>query len=251
MNKLAWLIGTLALGCATQTPAPTEAARQLGIDHYEVQHSATSLVIEGLDVKGTVIGRAALKLGRFTMEDEGDVTDGRQLDINVDGKSAHHESRGFKPLKLPLNGRSAEIRAFLQDPLVSQPLLAWGVGFDTTGQAIAPRPAETPYELNCQDPWSLMIIGSNPYPYSGGCTYGSNCSNTECVQFDKGGGEYGEFVCCYDGGKASERACTSAFSSSSCGGTGGLGCAPCWDNPENGCHTQGDGSYVSIHWCGM
>ena len=239
--------------CATQStgPQPTDAARQLGIDHYDVKYSATTMVIEGLDARDSVIAQASLKLGRFTMEDEGDVVDGRQLDVNVQGKTAHHESRGFGVLALPLAGRDAAIRTFLLDPLVAKPLLAWGVGFDAKGSpAVQPTKltGETPYELDCGS-WGLAVVSSDPYGGVGGCTYDSNCSSYRCTQFDKGGGEYGEYVCCWSGGKATERACTSPNSSSNCGGTGDLGCAPCWDMPAGACNTYDGPTYSSMHFC--
>ena len=249
MNKLGCLILLIA-GCATQAPQPTAEARALGIDHYDVTHTTTSLVIEGLDATDHVVGRATLKLGRFTMEDDGDVVDGRQLDVDVATKSAHHESRGFTTLSLPLDSRPAPIRTFLLDPLVARPLLAWGVGFELTGQVTA-APIETPYELSCHDPYVLGIVSSNPYPGVGGCTFGSNCSTNSCAQFNRGGGEYGEYVCC--GGsspKASERACRSPFGSTHCGQAGQLGCAPCWDDSDSGCFTV-QGSYSSMHFCGL
>jgi len=252
MIRIATLIGIVGAGCAAQDPQqqPTDAARQLGIDHYSVNYSATSMVIQGLDVTDHVVAEATLKLGRFTMEDEGDVTDGRQLDINVDGKSAHHESRGFGQLNLPLNGRSAEIRTFLLDPLVAKPLYQWGVGFDARGVPAQPKLSlETPYELQCGPNYGLASIDDSPYGSGGGCTYGSNCSSYRCTEFDKGGGEHGEFVCCFNQSKATERACTSAFSSSSCGGTGSLGCAPCWDMFAAGCQVYDGPTHAQMHFC--
>jgi len=251
MIRIATLIGIFGVGCAAQDPQqPTDAARQLGIDHYTVSYSATSMEIQGLDATDHPVAVATLKLGRFTMEDEGDVTDGRQLDINVDGKSAHHESRGFGQLNLPLNGRSAEIRTFLLDPLVAKPLLQWGVGFDARGVPVQPKLSlETPYELQCGNGWSLAVVSSDPYGAGGGCSYASNCSSLDCTEFDKGGGEYGQFVCCWSGGKATERACTSPHASSGCGTTGDLGCAPCWDMPESGCNAYDGPTHASMHFC--
>ena len=252
--RKAILMGIIGAGCATQAPAPqpTDAARQLGIDHYDVKYSATTLVIDGLDAKDSVIAEATLKLGRFTMEDDGEVVDGRQLDINVNGKSAHHESRGFHQLALPLNGRTAKIRAFLQDPLVAKPLLAWGVGFDARGKALIEQlqPGDKAFEMSCYDPYALAIDSSYPYVSVGACTYESSCANVEdCTQFDRGGGEYGEYVCCLSNGKEAERTCTSPNSSSSCGDTGDKGCAPCWDAPQAGCHTYDGPTYSTMHSC--
>jgi len=248
MAKSALLIGLIGIGCSTQSPEPTAEARALGIDHYTVKRAPTSLVIEGLDDTGVVIGRATLTIGRFTMQEDGDVVDGRQLDIDVAGKFTHHESRGFGQLSLPLAAREPEIRTFLLDPIVASPLSDAGVGFNVTGQPVAARPAETPYDLNCSDPYWLTATTSEPYANSGGCTYGSNCASNSCGQFDKGGGEYGEFVCCFSNGTAVERACTSPDSSSGCGGTGAQGCAPCWTDIQNGCQLI-SGSYWQMHYC--
>jgi hypothetical protein len=249
----AWLL-VVACNSAQQPRGPSDEARNLGIASYVTRATIGHLEINGLDAQGQVLAELELTVGPFVMKtDDRGAVDGRQLKVTVLGKTATHESAGRNPLDLPMPVDPG-IVTVLGDPPVSATLERWEVQF-------APRDAtltdpsqlpEEPYLPDCS-PGFLGVISSSPFGSCGSCAYspGASCTDsTACRQFSKGGGEFGEYRCCPSASLLVERACTAAFSTSSCGNTGPNGCATCWTEAlaTGFCSVTASGT-CTARWC--
>ena len=193
-------------GCMEPTPAGSPA---LGISEFRVNETAARLEITGVDAQGAVIGHLELTLGTFVREDDGRLVAGRKMTVKVGDKQVEHQSEGFETLALPLMQRDEDrpLKVFLSDAHVARPLERWGIGLSATVPDVAAaQPTEASYHS---------------------CTYGNNssCGAIACCEY---GSPAYQHVCCGNTSKYAERACTSPFSTSACGNTGPLGCAPCW-----------------------
>jgi hypothetical protein len=233
--KLTLLLTCFAIACNTAEPAPTlsSGARSLGIATLDVNDSADRLSIRGLDADGATVAQLDLAVGPFlmTLDDQPRQVVGRQLTVEVLGKTAKHESEGLATLQLPLH--EITMKAFMLDPQVASALAQHGVSFDeNTPLQVAPGTDLTEQAYSCDS--------TNSYPLSynvnndgfGGC---SSSFTTATVLFN---GEWnplvGEYRCC--GGSApsaNERRCSydGQGQPTNCGSTGPQGCAVCWSYP--------------------
>jgi hypothetical protein len=253
---IAWLL-VAACSSAQQPRGPSDGVRKLGIESYVTRATIAHLEIDGLDAQGQVLAKLELTVGPFVMkEDDRGAVDGRQLKVTVLGQTATHESEGRNPLDLPMPFDPG-IATVLGDPSVAAMFEGWDVRFaprDATVTDPSQLP-EQPYATSCEA-GPFNSLSSTPFGGCGSCTHqpGPSCPDfISCMQFDRGGGEVGEFRCCPSAGVIASRTCTSAFSTSSCGATGQNGCATCWTATlsSDTCFVTGSGGTCTAKWCGF
>jgi len=252
------LVVAFTAACSTRTEdmRPAEPARALGIERLNVTETPTTLTVTGLGIKGEIMAKVELKVGRFTFEseDRGEVY-GRQLVVQSLGKEVSHESEGLNALTLPAHNLGASIAAFVLDPQVTSALGVWGVRFDSTWsdlglEATAPVAGDLPDDEQPYCTFTLTSPGA-----LGACTH-VGCSGT-CVSFERGapGGDSGEYRCC-DGSPVAERLCLPMpggnGQSTACGMTGPNGCAVCLLTWANQCQTWTGGGQAMMWYdtCG-
>src|SRR5688572_22357299 len=94
----------IGAGCTTSdTTGPSEAARGLGIDHYDVTETDTHVTVVGVGDDGAVRARVELEQGwiSLVLDDPREVY-GRRMLVEVWGDEIQHESEGVDQLSLPL-----------------------------------------------------------------------------------------------------------------------------------------------------
>lgn len=209
---------------------------------YDVRESANQLSIVGRDGQGAEVATLELIVGRFTMQDDGRVVDGRQLHVRANGKEAVHESEGMRPLNLPVGHStdSTAIDQFLLEPVVKAALSRWQVQL-TVQAPSAQRPRAS--------------AGTEKPLF--GCSYAasSSCGVTSCAEdphFDAADTtctvRTQEYVCCGGSRTAVERFCGMG-SANPCGAEGPNGCAVCWAASfSNSCDATSDATTYQT-WC--
>ena len=209
---------------------------------YDVEESATRLSIAGRDRQGAEVATLELIVGRFTMQDDGRVVDGRQLHVRANGHEATHESEGMRPLALPVGhlADSAAIDQFLLEPVVKAALARWQVQLTVQApSAQAPR-----HSAGTEAPLFACSYSAS-----------SSCGVTSCAEdphFDAA--DTGcplrtqEYVCCGNSRTAVERFCGMG-AVNPCGAEGPNGCAVCWAAAfSNSCTATSDATTYQT-WC--
>jgi hypothetical protein len=275
---LATVVPALIVGCAA-APTGSEGNPALGIAEFQSTHSATGLVIAGLDAAGDPIGRVEVKVGAFVMSDafaEDRVgamrdVDGRRVDIEFRGVRLHHESEGHDPLRLPFPplAQYEEMQAFVADSHVLPLLENQGVSFrfrPSRATAINGKGFSSYAVTRCSSYDSHHLgPGGDCQQYSGNDPNGFDtntcatrgaaslgCTDTSIADPSLYSGFFTDLYQCCDGTadgtgiSAVEKTCVpQAKGVSPCGTGGGVGCAACWfvDNTSscsNWCEGSGD-----------
>jgi hypothetical protein len=240
-------VGLFALdaGCSTPaTPPVTAGNAGLGITQFQVNETAESTTIVGLDAQNQEVARLDFVHGRFMMSKEfgepygGTVVDGRSVHAQIQGHKFDWQTVGYTDTSHMPAFPDAEslLTAFLADNHVKPVLAQWQIGWEVKSATALPD-GERQYDVDCdsagtswascpdhftcyqtQAPGTTVACGGS-YLLQGMTFYGSSQDMVSmcCSSGFRDSGFFAEKTCAHDG------------TSSSCGS--GTKCVACWSFP--------------------
>ena len=233
-----FMLTLAAAACSSGAPSTSGQAT------YDVKESASQLAITGRDPQGAEVATLVLTVGRFTMQDDGRVVDGRQLRVRANGQEAVHESEGMQPIRLPVTDGAvtdgAGINQFLLEPVVKAALERWQVSLTLE----APSAQAPSAQASRTSPATEAPLYACTYGASALCGM-SSCAEDHVIDLAATGCtvQTREYVCCGASKTAVYRWC-GLGSANPCGVEGPLGCAVCWSYSwTTSCSAYGSGTY--------